>query len=165
MSEGLEKKPVPSVAVLPDSGQQQHSLLSKAPEFPQKQLALYPSPPPLDPSCNLSTGRKEEQKGCRETGRVTQAGHTDRTRYGKGSGGSTAHPQMLKATKSCLQIMTDQFWFRLTCIELPNWTLFLFFTISIMTNRLIKLDNGKTLVSLVSSLIKKTIPFYQTIGQ
>lgn len=63
-------------SVLPHSGFEWHSLLSNAPEFPPVKLALYPSPPPLDPSCTLSTGQEKN----RETG--TRAGqarpeHTD----------------------------------------------------------------------------------------
>ncbi len=58
-------------SVVPHTGFEWHSLLSKAPEFPPVQLALYPSPPLLDPSCTLSTGRKKN----RETAeKGTQAG-------------------------------------------------------------------------------------------
>lgn len=63
-----------SESVVPHTGSEWHSLLSKAPGFPQTQLALYPSLPPLDPSCTLSTGANRT-----ETLRRTAHTHTDRT--------------------------------------------------------------------------------------
>lgn len=71
-----------SRSVVPHTGFEWHSLLSKAPEFPPVQLALYPSLPLLDPSCTLSTGWKNN-KDCREghTGRPGQGIQTDR-QYG-----------------------------------------------------------------------------------
>lgn len=60
-------KPLPPLgrSVVPHTGFEWHSVLSKVPEFPPVQLALYPSLPLLDPSCTLSTGRKNT-KDCRE---------------------------------------------------------------------------------------------------
>lgn len=63
-----------SRSAVPHTGSEWHSLPSKAPEFPPVQLALYPSLPPLDPSCTLSTRRKKN----RETAEMgTQAGQAE----------------------------------------------------------------------------------------
>lgn len=61
--DGGGKPPWPPLGgAVPHTGYEWHSLLSIAREFPPAQLALYPSLPPLDPSCTLSTGRKKNRE-------------------------------------------------------------------------------------------------------
>lgn len=74
-----------SQSVVPHTGFEWHSVLSKVPEFPPVQLALYPSLPLLDPSCTLSTGWKNTED-CREE-------HTSRP--GRNVDGRQHHPQAL----------------------------------------------------------------------
>lgn len=69
---------ITSRSVVPHTESEWHSLPSKAPEFPPVQLALYPSLPPLDPSCTLSTPWKKDKRDCRD-GRTGRQGRGIRT--------------------------------------------------------------------------------------
>lgn len=69
-----------SQSVVPHTGFEWHSVLSKVLEFPPVQLALYPSLPLLDPSCTLSTGRKKT-KDCREEHTSRPGRNVDRRQY------------------------------------------------------------------------------------
>ncbi len=92
---GCDAVSITSQSAVPHTGFELHSLLSKAPEFPPVQLALYPSLPPLDPSCTLSTGRKKN----RETAeKGTQAGQAKAYRQDSTVGKLCCLPFELKVT-------------------------------------------------------------------
>lgn len=58
---------VKTVSLVPQTGFEWHSLLSKVPGFPPVQLALCPSLPLLDPSYTLSTGWKNKKTAEKST--------------------------------------------------------------------------------------------------
>lgn len=144
---GCDAVSITSQSAVPHTGFEWHSLLSKAPEFPPVQLALYPSLPPLDPSCTLSTGRKKNRETAEKD---TQAGQAKAYRQDSTVGKPCCLPFELKVTKPPKK---ERNWSSDRCRQSLSLS-YHYKTVNIVTTSHIFTERVETLVTLARILIK-----------